>query len=181
MLLTQRKLVEQLPEHHAQIVCLDTAWPTIAHEEQVNLNQEFSPQTLAYVIYTSGSTGQPKGVEIEHQCTVNFIYWALSYFEPEQITGILAATSICFDLSVFELFVPLSIGGKVILTNNVLDLSTLQKTEDITCINTVPSAISELLRVNAIPSTVNTVNLAGEALSRQVVQNSINATVFNKL
>ena len=59
----------------------------------------------AYVIYTSGSTGTPKGVVIEHQSTAVLAAWAGSVLTPDDWAGVLASTSICFDLSVFELLV----------------------------------------------------------------------------
>ncbi|MEM6404660.1 MAG: non-ribosomal peptide synthetase, partial [Cyanobacteria bacterium P01_D01_bin.116] len=86
------------------------------------------------------------------------------------IAGMLASTSICFDLSVFELFVPLSWGGKIILVENVLELVDLPQASKVTAINTVPSAISQLSRLNAIPNLVNTINLAGEALQWNLVK-----------
>ncbi len=69
------------------------------------------PAGLAYVIYTSGSTGLPKGVAIEHRSALLFVHWAREVFPPRDLAGVLFSTSICFDLSVFELFVPLSWGG----------------------------------------------------------------------
>ncbi|MEO0844798.1 MAG: AMP-binding protein, partial [Cyanobacteria bacterium J06643_5] len=84
--------------------------------------------------------------------------------------GMLASTSICNDLSVFELFVPLSWGGKIILVENVLELVDLPQASQVTAINTVPSAISQLSRLNAIPNLVNTINLAGEALQWNLVK-----------
>ncbi|MEM7715740.1 MAG: amino acid adenylation domain-containing protein, partial [Cyanobacteria bacterium P01_A01_bin.68] len=73
-------------------------------------------------------------------------------------------------LSVFELFVPLSWGGKIILVENVLELVDLPQASEVTAINTVPSAISQLSRLNAIPNLVSTINLAGEALQWNLVK-----------
>ena len=61
------------------------------------------PNNLAYVIYTSGSTGRPKGVAIEHRNTVAFLTWATSVFGVEKLKGTVASTSVCFDLSIFDL------------------------------------------------------------------------------
>jgi amino acid adenylation domain-containing protein len=124
---------------------------------------------LAYVLYTSGSTGHPKGVSIEHRSVVNLIHWALEFFATEDLAGVLASTSVCFDLSIFELFVPLSCGGKVILADNAMHLPQLPAAREVTLINTVPSAIAELLMVNGVPESVRTINLAGEPLSPQLV------------
>ena len=81
-----------------------------------------SEENLAYLIYTSGSTGRPKGVAIEHHNAVTLIYWAQETFRADELQGMLASTSICFDLSVFELFVPLSWGGRIILATHPMAL-----------------------------------------------------------
>ena len=170
VLLTQQSLLESLPSHTAQMVCLDSDWGAIKQHSGENLDVGVTSDNLAYVIYTSGSTGQPKGVAIEHHSPVALCHWAKQTFTTSQLSGVLAATSICFDLSVFELFVTLSVGGQVILAQNALDITNLDTVAPITLINTVPSAIAELLRVEGIPPQVQTVNLAGEPIQNQIVQ-----------
>ncbi|MEG4228700.1 amino acid adenylation domain-containing protein [Microcoleus sp. N9_B2] len=170
VLLTQARLVESLPKYQGRIVCLDTEWEIIERQSEENPGYSLTPENLAYVIYTSGSTGRPKGVAIEHRNAVALLDWAREVFTREDLAGVLASTSICFDLSVFELFVTLSWGGKVILAENALHLPTLPAALDVTLINTVPSAIVELLRMDGIPSSVRTINLAGEPLQNKLVQ-----------
>jgi amino acid adenylation domain-containing protein len=128
-------------------------------------------QNLAYVIYTSGSTGRPKGVAIEHRSAVALVAWAHRTFSPADLAGVFAATSICFDLSVFELFAPLTAGGSVILGDDVLELASLvpAAAATVSLVNTVPSTMAELLRLGAVPPSVRTINLTGEALSPQLV------------
>jgi amino acid adenylation domain-containing protein/non-ribosomal peptide synthase protein (TIGR01720 family) len=123
----------------------------------------------AYLIYTSGSTGQPKGVEIAHGNAVAFIAWAQTVFGPDELRGVLASTSICFDLSIFEIFVTLASGGSVILADNALALPELPASGEVSLVNTVPSAAAELLRGGGIPSSVRTINLAGEPLPEPLV------------
>ncbi|GAB1538394.1 hypothetical protein NUACC21_10540 [Scytonema sp. NUACC21] len=170
VLLTQAQLLSKLPAHQARVVALDTEWQEIAQHSPNNCATSVTPDNLAYVIYTSGSTGNPKGVAISHHSPVTLVHWAQGVFTPQQCGGVLASTSICFDLSVFELFVPLSCGGKAILAQNALHLPSLPASNEVTLINTVPSALAELQRMNGIPATVQTVNLAGEALQNQLVQ-----------
>jgi len=129
-----------------------------------------TPAHRAYVIYTSGSTGRPKGVEIEHRSAFVMVEWARRIFEEEELQGVLASTSLCFDLSVFELFVPLASGGTVILAPNALHLPDLPAAGEVTLLNTVPSAVKELLRQNALPRSVRVVNLAGEPLPYELVR-----------
>ncbi|HVR98051.1 MAG TPA: condensation domain-containing protein, partial [Thermoanaerobaculia bacterium] len=120
----------------------------------------------------SGSTGRPKGIAIEHRSAAALMCWAREAFRDEELAGVLASTSICFDMSVFELFAPLSWGGTVILADNALALAELPARAEVTLIDTVPSAMAELLRQGAVPRSVKTVNLGGEplrgALARQV-------------
>jgi amino acid adenylation domain-containing protein len=170
VLVTQTSLRDKLPEHRARAVYLDTEWDIIAQERMDNLASGVRESNLAYVIYTSGSTGRPKGVAIEHRSPVVLLHWAKDAFVEEDWAGVLASTSICFDLSVFELFVPLSWGGKVILAENALHLPHLPAAEEVTLINTVPSAMTELLKADGVPASVRTVNLAGEALPGALVR-----------
>jgi non-ribosomal peptide synthetase component F len=170
VLVTQARLQESLPAHAAEVVCLDTDWETVAWESEANPASGVTAANLAYIIYTSGSTGRPKGVAIEHRSAVSLLEWAGELFTPAQLAGVLASTSICFDLSIFELFVPLSWGGKVILGQNVLHLPTLLAAREVTLVNTVPSAMIELLRVGGLPASVQTVNLAGERPQNTLAQ-----------
>jgi glutamate-1-semialdehyde-2,1-aminomutase len=127
------------------------------------------PDQLSHLIFTSGSTGTPKGVAIRQSSVLSLLDWAATVFDDAQIAGVVASTSICFDLSVFELFVPLTRGGRVVLVENALHLTELARTDDISLINTVPSAMAELVRADALPATLRTINLAGEALSAELV------------
>src|SRR5262249_43819291 len=126
ILLTEAHLLQILPKTATTVVCLSDVQNKIDAEEKANPGNSAGPRNLAYVIYTSASTGQPKGVAIEHTSAVTFINWAILAFTPEQLAGVLLSSSLCFDLSVFELFAPLCSGGKVILVENVLQLLELE-------------------------------------------------------
>jgi len=151
-----------------QIICLDRNNPGIEKQREQNLSTNIRCQNLAYVIYTSGSTGKPKGVAIEHRNAANLLHWAKSIYMQGELQGVFASTSICFDLSVFELFVPLSWGGKIILAENALSLRD-NANRGITLVNTVPSAMTALLAAGKLPESVRVVNLAGEPLRRELV------------
>ncbi len=169
-LVTQRKLQGVMPSHQATVIYIDP-------NDQIGaeINYEFgsksntNPNCLAYVLYTSGSTGRPKGVAIKHRSVVMFSTWAKQIFTAEEFAGVLFSTSICFDLSIFELFVTLANGGKVILAKNALELPTLRAAHDVRMINTVPSAMAEVVRGGGLPQSVITVNLAGEPLAQSLV------------
>ncbi|HJX28094.1 MAG TPA: amino acid adenylation domain-containing protein, partial [Thermoanaerobaculia bacterium] len=119
---------------------------------------------LAYLIYTSGSTGVPKGVAIPHGSALRLVEWALARYSAAELAGVLFSTSTSFDLSIFELFVPLSSGGAVIVADNALALPGLPAASEVTLVNTVPSAMAGLLDLGPLPAAVRTVNLAGEPL-----------------
>jgi amino acid adenylation domain-containing protein len=130
-------------------------------------------ESLAYVIYTSGSTGRPKGVALPHRGAVNLVRWALGAFPAETLSGVLATTSICFDLSVFEIFTPLAAGGTVLLADSALAIRRDSFGGRARLLNTVPSLLAELLAGGAgggLPPSVSAVNLAGEPLPRDLAR-----------
>ncbi|HVG10617.1 MAG TPA: AMP-binding protein, partial [Thermoanaerobaculia bacterium] len=133
VLVTQSSLASRFPAV-ATHVLMDAEQDTSA----VAPGTEVDPDQIAYFIYTSGSTGRPKGVAITHRSAVALVRWALDRFSQDDLAGVLASTSICFDLSIFELFVPLSRGGTVLLADDALALPELPAAEQVTLINTVP-------------------------------------------
>ncbi len=141
---------------------------SISQQERVRTN--VAPGNLAYVIYTSGSTGAPKGVAIEHRSVVSFLTWAKSHFSAEQLRGTLASTSISFDLSVFEIYLPLTTGGTVILAKDILALTELPSCREVTLATTVPSAAAALVDAGLFPPSLKHLNLAGEALTDDLLE-----------
>ncbi|MBZ5521674.1 MAG: amino acid adenylation domain-containing protein, partial [Acidobacteriia bacterium] len=170
VLLTESGLRGLLGENHAQVICVDEQQKEIAAESVKAVHSGVVPQNLAYLIYTSGSTGKPKGIAIAHQSTNVLLHWVREMFLLEELEGVLASTSVCFDVSIFELFAPLSWGGKLIIIANALALPQLAEPEKIKIISTVPSAMAELVRMRVVPSSVRVVNLGGEAVPRSLVQ-----------
>ena len=177
--LTQASLLERLSVHpmlgRAQTALLALDAPalaaTLAQCSPTNPARPANPGGLAYLIYTSGSTGRPKAVAICHRNTVAMISWAAGAFSARERRRVLFSTSLNFDLSVFELFVPLSLGGTVVVVADAMAL--LDKAYgaalDISLLNTVPSACRALVDSRAIPASVCVVNLAGEALPPALV------------
>jgi len=72
---------------------------------------------LAYVIYTSGSTGRPKGVEIAHRSVVNLLFAIRRALDFSSDDRVLAITSISFDISVLEFFLPLLFGARLVIAS----------------------------------------------------------------
>jgi amino acid adenylation domain-containing protein len=171
LLLTEQEWHSELRlPGHLEVLWLDQQWQVLERQSEEAVEERACALNLAYLIYTSGSTGRPKAVAITHRSAVAMVDWASKRFRREALSGVLASTSICFDLSIFELFVPLSCGGEVILAANALELARHSGRERVRLINTVPSAMSELLRMGAVPESVRVVNLAGEALTATLVE-----------
>ena len=117
VLLTQQRLVEVLPKHGARVICLDADWEAIAQDSRDNPLSQVKSHNLAYVIYTSGSTGKPKGVQILHHAVVNFL---CSMREQPGLTRddvLLSVTTLSFDIAALEIFLPISVGARVILVS----------------------------------------------------------------
>jgi amino acid adenylation domain-containing protein len=169
VLLIQEKILPLLNFYSGKVVNLDTLWREMGDESPENPETVIFPENLAYVIYTSGSTGRPKGVAIRHSSAAVMLRWAHQVFSSQELSCVLASTSVCFDLSVFEIFAPLSCGGTVLMTANALELVKMSEA-GVTLVNTVPSVMRELLRNGAIPGSVQTVNLAGENLPADLVR-----------
>jgi amino acid adenylation domain-containing protein len=113
VLITEQSLSDSLPAFAGRTIRLDADWPAINRENKAALPATSVPSNLAYVIFTSGSTGQPKGVEIEHRALVNFL--ASMQRRPGITPGdkLLAVTTLSFDISGLELFLPLLVGAQV--------------------------------------------------------------------
>ena len=120
VLVTQTALLKSLPKISAQILCLDPSWQLLQQESTQNVRTEVTPQNLAYVIYTSGSTGKPKGVEIEHRSLVNFLRSMQCEPGITSQDGLLAVTTLSFDIAGLEIYLPLVTGARLIVaTRNV--------------------------------------------------------------
>lgn len=116
VILTQSRLVEQLPPHNARVVTIDGDWNFIGRESTENAASAVKPHNLAYLIYTSGSTGKPKGVMVEHRNAVNFFVGmddSIPCGEGQQVW--LTVTSLSFDISVLEIFWSLTRGLKLVV------------------------------------------------------------------
>src|SRR5262249_1531583 len=145
--ITSEQLKPVVAEYSGKVICIDQEWDAISRAPGREVEINVGSQNLAYIIYTSGSTGRPKGGAIQHSSAIAFISWAMDQYDASQLSGMLASTSICFDLSIYELFVTLSSGGKIILARDALELAEMDQSADVRAINTVPSAMNELVRM----------------------------------
>ncbi|MGW3178997.1 non-ribosomal peptide synthase/polyketide synthase [Kitasatospora sp. NPDC001119] len=128
------------------------------------------PEHPAYVIHTSGSTGRPKGVVVAHSSVLALTDWAAAEFADGGLAHVLAATSLNFDVSVFEIFAPLLSGGRVELLRDLLALAERPGPWRAGLLSAVPSALGGLLADGAVHLAADTVVLAGEALPARTVR-----------
>ncbi|MGW0042828.1 non-ribosomal peptide synthase/polyketide synthase [Rhodococcus sp. NPDC003348] len=132
------------------------------------------PESTAYVIFTSGSTGRPKGVSVSHAAIVNQVDWMASRYEFGVSDIVLLKTPFTFDVSVWELFVPLVTGGSVHIAEpdghrDPEYLAGVIAERGITATSFVPSMLSVFLDVQSAigvssPGALRHVFAAGEAL-----------------
>ena len=117
VLLTQRRLLEALPEYPGHVVCLDTDWQAIDCMPQTSLPCVTTADNLLYIIYTSGSTGWPKGVAMRHRPLINLTHWQGHATTLSQPARTLQFASLSFDVSCQEIFFTWSSGGTLVLVS----------------------------------------------------------------
>ncbi|MGH3992313.1 MAG: amino acid adenylation domain-containing protein, partial [Pseudonocardiaceae bacterium] len=122
-----------------------------------------SQTDLAYVIFTSGSTGQPKGVMIDHRGALNTVLDINRRFGVGPQDRVLALSALSFDLSVYDVFGPLSAGGAIVLPDPASEKDPahwveLMRRERVTLWNSVP-ALMEML-VEHRDTSVDSLRLA---------------------
>ena len=150
VLITQESLIEALPDFTGQTIAIDRNAEAIGACPTSALEFESDPQALAYVLYTSGSTGRPKGVMVPHSCVVNFLSSMAREPGLSSDDTLVAVTTTSFDISVLELFLPLTVGAKVVIASseNAADgdgLKSLLESSNATVMQATPASWRILL------------------------------------
>jgi len=171
IIVTSHKTISKIKiRKGVEIIELDTAWPIISKQPFSNLQLTIAPHQLAYVIYTSGSTGKPKGVMLQHSNLSAFICWCRGEFASSRFEIVYASTSICFDISLFEIFFTLTTGKPIRIIENGLHIGRYLAGDSQVLINTVPVVIENLLNEETDLSHVSVINMAGEPVPWKVQQ-----------
>ncbi|MEO0769074.1 MAG: amino acid adenylation domain-containing protein, partial [Cyanobacteria bacterium J06649_4] len=177
VLLTQQSLRDDLPEHKAQTLCLDSDWDTIDQQSPENLTLAIDAQALAYVIYTSGSTGKPKGAMNTHQGIRNRLLWMQEAYQLDSSDRVLQKTPFSFDVSVWEFFWTLITGATLVIAkpegHKDRDyLIELIVTEAVTTLHFVPSMLQAFLQGENVKACqcLKRVICSGEALPFDLTQ-----------
>jgi amino acid adenylation domain-containing protein len=114
VLITTRVLSTRLPPGHARTLMIDEEWDRLQAVPMTKPEERVNPDSLAYMIYTSGSTGRPKGALNTHRAIVNRLAWMRDHYGVGTAAVILQKTAISFDVSVWELFMPLVTGARLV-------------------------------------------------------------------
>lgn len=117
VLLTENKLFELISSFQIDSIYIDSEWEIINQEEYKNLELELNASDLMYVIYTSGSTGNPKGVMIEYRAVNNFLESMKMNPGFGENDNLLAITTMSFDISGLEFYLPLISGGCLVIAD----------------------------------------------------------------
>ncbi len=173
ILVTQSTLLESLPEHNAELVCLDTDWPFIEDKPRSNPENVNTPEHLAYVIYTSGSTGTPKGVQISHKAVVNFLQAMRQRPGLAANDVLVAVTTLSFDIAGLEIYLPLLVGARVVIASREVasdgaSLLELLRHSHATVMQATPATWRLLLAAGWQPGSGLKVLCGGEALPREL-------------
>ena len=173
VLLTQEELMESLPSHWAQVICLDSDAELIEGQSPNDPLVNTNPENLAYVIYTSGSTGKPKGVMVQHAGLCNMVKAQIKEFEIEPDSRVLQFASSSFDASVSEMFTAFVAGATLTLGRQESlmpggDLEQLLREQKVTTA-TFPPTVLRVLNEEEFED-LKVVVAAGESLDRETAE-----------
>ncbi len=156
-------------------ICIDLEAQSWGDEDASNPNQEVGGDRLAYVLYTSGSTGKPKGVAVEHRSLTNLLKSMIEAPGMKPEDTMVAVTTISFDISILELFLPLIVGAKLVIAsrNQVKDahqLVALIGLHDVTVMQSTPNTWRMLMEGGWKGKPRLKVLCGGEALPPDLAQ-----------
>ncbi|NOK21667.1 non-ribosomal peptide synthetase, partial [Corallococcus carmarthensis] len=174
VLVSQRSLESLLPPHSARVVLLDGDAEAIAAEDGSPLRDAAPPEAVAYVLFTSGSTGRPKGVQVPHGAVARFLAALRETTGMSSKDVLVAVTTLSFDIAVLELFLPLSVGGQVVIASRDIAvdgarLAGLLQQRGATVLQATPSTWRLLLETDWRGPGLTALT-GGEALPRELAE-----------
>jgi amino acid adenylation domain-containing protein len=170
LLVTQERLASRLAWAPDRTVILDGEADAVLSSPATRPGIPVDGGRLAYVIYTSGSTGTPKGVQIEHRALVNFLEAMRRSPGMTEQDVVPAITTLSFDISGLELFLPLIAGARIVLVDHDtaadgMRLAALVEADGITCMQATPATWQMLIDAGWLGSSALRILCGGEAMS----------------
>jgi amino acid adenylation domain-containing protein len=182
ILVTETGLSEQLKTDGIAVICADQSTPL----SNTKLPDTVNSDDLAYQIYTSGSTGLPKGVQVEHRAVVNFLHSMADTPGLDSNDTLLSVTTLCFDISILEFFLPLTVGAKLVIasqseTADGFALQELIKRHSVNVMQATPATWRMMLQAGWQGNPQLKVLCGGEALDRRLADQLVtgNAELWN--
>ncbi|HEV7682886.1 MAG TPA: amino acid adenylation domain-containing protein, partial [Pyrinomonadaceae bacterium] len=175
VLLTEPALRAQFGASAARVVCLEVDAAAIGAQSEAQLSSQTAADNLAYVIYTSGSTGQPKGVQITHRSLINFLTSMRHQPGMSDQDSFLSIATLSFDISGLELYLPLLVGGRVVLVSREIAtdgaaLARYLMNTDVTLMQATPAMWRILVEAGWQGSESLKILCGGEALTPELAQ-----------
>ena len=154
------------------------------HQENIEIpfNEKIKgDDRIAYVIFTSGSTGLPKGVVETHYQVMNTLYDLKNRLFLNEEDNFLCLASFTFDLSVFDIFGSVLVGGTLFIAEDQRDfvaINNLMEKHTITIWNSVPSVLNYFLKESVLSESVRN-NLKVCLMSGDYVSTELSKTVIS--
>lgn len=174
LVLTQKKLMDKIPENLCDIVLLDETQDKIASYDKVAPDNCVQAENMAYIIYTSGSTGLPKGVMVEHRNLAKLISSQIPNFNVTTESRVLQTLSLSFDAALGEIFRTLMAGGTLHLAHKDdlmpgLPMIELLKEQKITSVAVSAAALAALPKVSPELKALKNLTVGGDTCSPELV------------
>ncbi|MEM9492346.1 MAG: amino acid adenylation domain-containing protein, partial [Myxococcota bacterium] len=113
IVLTEQRLSALFAAGETRVIAVDRPWPR--GQDGPIQQRPLTGDDPVYMIYTSGSTGRPKGAINTQDGFRNRLLWMRDAYAVDSRARILHKTTISFDVSGWELFLPLIVGGQLIM------------------------------------------------------------------
>lgn len=159
----------------AKEMLLENIWKELPEYPILSPETEISLDDIVYILYTSGSTGQPKGVRITQKGLVNFLLNMQIAPGLTRYDKVLAVTTISFDISALELYLPLITGAEVILTDTETSrdarvLMDIVRREEVSMMQATPATWRMMLETDWNDRLPLKILIGGEALSKKLAE-----------